>query len=337
MSTNTTPLAATTTNDASLMQPVNVWGNDLVVAAWSHWNFVGSGYPGFYAVTASQDATTVTLTPSGTGGQVQAGGGVANNGTGVVMLDEGDVLQVMSSGGDLTGTQVNADKPIQVIGGHECTNVPLNVTACDHLEESMFPVQSLAKEYIVAPPVQVPNTNLLKAQIVRVVATEANTAITFDPDQGANQVLTNAGDFIELPMTQAAFKVSGDKPILVVQYMVGQSAGFGTSDPAMLLTVPTAQYRNDYLFHAAPSWQANFVDIIARRRDGHRRRGQRRQLDRDRGDRVLDRPRLAEQRRQRQPHRRFRSKGRYLGLRRPELRQLLVPGRVGSRDQPAVK
>jgi hypothetical protein len=45
--------------------------------------------------------------------------------------------------------------------------------------------------------------------------------------------------------------------------MVGQSAGFGTSDPAMLMSVATDQYRKTYLFHAPPSWSANYVDIIA--------------------------------------------------------------------------
>ena len=64
-------------------------------------------------------------------------------------------------------------------------------------------------------------------------------------------------------MTTNAFKVSADKDILVAQYMVGQSAGYGTSDPAMLLAVPAAQYRDNYLFYAEPTWSANFVDIIA--------------------------------------------------------------------------
>ena len=87
--------------------------------------------------------------------------------------------------------------------------------------------------------------------------------VTFEPDQGADTVLMNAGDFIELASTQAAFLVSADKKILVSQYMVGQSAGFGTSDPAMLVAVATEQYRTSYLVHAPTSWQANFVDIIA--------------------------------------------------------------------------
>jgi hypothetical protein len=45
--------------------------------------------------------------------------------------------------------------------------------------------------------------------------------------------------------------------------MVGQGGGYGTSDPAMLLAVPSAQYRTDYLFFAETGWSANYVDVIA--------------------------------------------------------------------------
>ena len=253
------PLASTTTNDASLLLPVNTWGMDYLTASWGHWNSI----PAFYAVVASQDGTTVNLSPSATGKSIKAGAGVNADGTGQVMLDEGDVLQVITNGGDITGTIVSADKPVEVFGGHKCTNVPFDKSACDHLEEAMFPIDTLAKEYIVVPPVQVPNNNLDKAQMVRVVASQDNTTLTFDPDQPVNKVLAKAGDFVELAMTTAAFKVSSDKKILVAQYMVGQSAGFGTSDPAMVLAVPAEQYRTDYLFFAATNWVANFVDIIA--------------------------------------------------------------------------
>ncbi|MEZ4430077.1 MAG: IgGFc-binding protein [Nannocystaceae bacterium] len=254
------PLNSTTTNDASLLLPVNTWRNDYLVASWPHWV---DTYPSTYAVVASEDGTTVSLTPSATGGQVQAGAGVAANGTGQVTLDEGDVLQVTSAAGDLTGTIVSSDKPVQVFGGHECTNIPLNIAACDHLEESMFPIETLAKEYIVVPPVQIPNDNLDKAQVVRVIASEDNTQLVFEPDQGVNTNLAKAGDFVEMSLTTAAFKVSSEKKILVAQYMVGQAANFGTSDPAYILAVPQEQYRTSYLFFAATNWTANYVDIIA--------------------------------------------------------------------------
>lgn len=253
------PLASTTTNDASLLLPVNAWGPDYMVASWPHW----SGIPAFYAVVAHEDNTTVTLTPGPNAVGVAAGAGIAANGAGVVVLDESDVLQVITASGDLTGAQVNADKPVSVFGGHKCTNVPANVTACDHLEEALFPIQSLAAEYVVVPPIQVPNNAALKAQMVRIIATEPDTDLTFDPDIGMNQNLALAGQFLQLDMSTAQFKVTASKKIMVVQYMVGQSAGFGTSDPAMVQAVTPAQFRNDYLFHAAPTWTANFVDIIA--------------------------------------------------------------------------
>src|SRR5690606_9597019 len=134
--------------------------------------------------------------------------------------------------------------------------------ACDHLEESMFPFEALAKQYIVVPPSQV-NGVAEKAVMVRIIAGEANTTLTFEPDQPVNKVLANVGDFVEIPTTVAKFVVTGDKKILVAEYMVGQDAGYGTSDPAMIVAVPTEQFRSSYLFYAQPGWSANYVDIIA--------------------------------------------------------------------------
>ncbi len=255
------PLNATTTNDASVLLPTTAWTGNYLVAAWPTWS---GSYPGFYAVVARQDGTKVTLSPSATGMQIKAGGGVAADGTGVVMLDEGDVLQVMSNSNDVTGTIVAADKPVQVFGGHECTNVPLNVSACDHLEESMFPIETLAKEYLVAPPAQTPNDALDKGQVVRVIASEDATTLTFDPDQAVNKNLAKAGDFVEITTTTAKFLVTADKKIMVAQYMVGGSGGFGESDPAMLLAVNPLQWRKSYLIHAPTTWTANYVDLMAK-------------------------------------------------------------------------
>ena len=254
------PLKATTTNDASLLLPVNTWTGNYMVAARTEW----SGIPGFYAVTARQDNTSVTLKPSATGKVIKAGGGVAADGTGVVVLNESDVLQVVAGNSDVSGTIIAADKPVQVIGGHKCTNVPANIGACDHLEESMFPIETLAKEYVVVPPVQVPNDTLDKAQMVRIIASEDNTTLTFNPDQPVAKNLAKAGDWLEIATTTAKFVVTADKKILVAQYMVGQSGGFGTSDPSMLLAVNPQQWRKDYLVHAPTNWVANYVDLIAK-------------------------------------------------------------------------
>ena len=256
------PVNADQSNDASLLLPVNAWSGHYLVAAWQHWK--DYNLPGFYTVTASRDNTVVKLTGPPGGTPVQAGGGVDATGSGMALLNTGDVLTVVTAiDGDLTGSLVAADKPVQVIAGHECTQVPIGVIACDHLEESIFPLEVLANEYIVVPPVQVPDSAKEKAMFVRVVATTDDTQLKFTPEQPVDDVLVAAGDFVEIPSTVDKFKVEANHKILVAQYMVGQDGGYGTSDPSMLLAVPRIQYRDNYLIYAQSAWKANFVDIIA--------------------------------------------------------------------------
>ncbi|HEY8375652.1 MAG TPA: IgGFc-binding protein, partial [Nannocystis sp.] len=263
----------TYTNDASLLLPVNTWTGDYWVVSRNMWNYFGSPYPGIYAVTASQDNTKVTLSPSATGKLVRPGGGVAADGTGVITLNQGDVLQVIGSTNnpnaapdpnDLTGTHVTADKPIQVIGGHYCTFVPYNIGYCDHLEESIPPYETLAKDIIVTPPLIPTGGNTPKAQMVRIVATEPNTTLTYDPPQpGAPTMIANAGDYVELAQTSANFRITSNNKIVVAQYMLGQDAGGDSGDPAMVYAVPIEQYRDQYLFHAPINYEKNYVNIVA--------------------------------------------------------------------------
>jgi hypothetical protein len=261
------------TNDASLLLPVNTWTGDYFVASRNSWRFQNNppAYPGLYAVVASEDGTTVELAPSATGGIVKAGGGVAANGTGTIMLDRGDVLQVFSgdtgvnpSVADLSGTHVTADKPIQLLGGHMCTFVPYDIGYCDHLEEAIPPFEALAKEYIVTPPLIPTGGNTPKAEMVRIIATTADTTLSYDPPQGgAPTSIANAGDYVEIAQTANDFKITADKKVIVAQYMLGQDAGGNSGDPAMTVAVGVDQYRDNYLFHAPTNYEKNFVNITA--------------------------------------------------------------------------
>lgn len=212
------------------------------------------------AVTATADDTEVTITTKApVNGTPSFQPGVPNT----VTLQRGDVIQLVNLSGDLTGSSVSATKPVQVIGGHYCSNVPLDVVACDHMEESMLPVQTLSTDYIVTAPA-VPPLPDGKEQVIRIVATAANTSLTYDPPvAGAPTTLAAAGDFIEIPRYLGDFLVSADQKILVSQYMEGQDAGGGTGDPATTVTVPVDQYRTEYLFHAPVNYEVNYVNITA--------------------------------------------------------------------------
>jgi hypothetical protein len=152
---------------------------------------------------------------------------------------------------------------VQVISGHYCTNVPDNVTACDHLEESMFPVDALGTQYIVSAPA-VTSIPAGEVEVVRIIATAANTTLTYDPPQpGAPSTIAQAGGFVEISGNANSFKITADQKVLVVQYMEGQDAGGATGDPAMTLAVPVEQFRTQYLFHAPTNYESNYVDVTA--------------------------------------------------------------------------
>lgn len=254
------------TNDASLLLPTSAWANKYVVASRNTWQWSGYTLPGFYAVVARSDATVVTITPSATTGSIIAGAGLPASGAGTVTLNTGDILQVLSgpsTASDLTGTIVSSDKPVQIISGHDCTFIPADTGYCDHLEESMFPIVTLGNEYLVSAP-SITNPSTKKAAFLRIITAEdGNTNITYDPpNAGWPASISGIGRFVELD-SQSPFKITADKKILVSQYMKGQDAGGGTGDPAMSLSVPVIQYRNNYLFHAPTNYEINFVDVIA--------------------------------------------------------------------------
>jgi hypothetical protein len=247
------------TNDASLLFPTNAWRKEYYVAAWPYWT--ARATPSELTVTATQPGTTVTLTT--TASTTAAGGAPAfTAGTPQTQaLEPGGVLELASTTGDLSGTHIVADHPIQVLGGHFCTNVPDGVAACDHLEESMFSVEALGVKYAVNAP-QVTSIPIGKVEIVRIIATAPNTTLTYDPPQmGVPNTIANAGGVLELPSSAASFVITADHKILVAQYMEGQEAGGNTGDPAMTLAVPVEQFRSQYLFHAPISYETNYLDV----------------------------------------------------------------------------
>jgi hypothetical protein len=100
--------------------------------------------------------------------------------------------------------------------------------------------------------------------MVRMVATEDNTSLTYEPAQpGAPAVLAKAGDYAEIAQTKNDFRITADKKILVAQYMIGQSGGGNSGDPAMALAVATEQYRTQYLVHAPTNYDSSWANIVA--------------------------------------------------------------------------
>ncbi len=244
-------------NDASLLLPSNVYEKEYRVLGFPGLRREFNVSPATFSVVALHDGTSLALEQ---GANLQTGSVLIERPDGFETLNAGDVVQFTSKS-DFSGALLTASQPIAVLSGHEGTEVPVDTTAVDHLEESMLPLTSLGNKYVLASPA-VPNLPEGKVRVVRIMSTEASTALSYSSDVGGRASISLAGDYIELPLTDADFWVEADKPILVAQFMAGQKAGGDSGDPSMTVAVPVEQYRSEYLFHAPVNYELSYVNIV---------------------------------------------------------------------------
>jgi hypothetical protein len=276
MGGNGTPIGCFSySNDASLLLPSTAMtGNYRVLSEHGLDNpvFPGilPGMPAYFAITATQDGTSVKVkVPSQ--GQIVAGTGVtavAAGGTGSYALNAGDVIELVggaATASDLSGSQVQADKPVQVIGGIQCIPNPAN--ACDHLEESVMPAETLGKHYVVSLPTG-PLGNVPGAT-VRMVGNVDGTNLTYQPAVAGAPAALNAGQVVEFDAT-ADFVVSGDHEFIVGTVMKsgsivdpGAAAGMQEGDPSLSTAIAVEQYRLKYVFLAPDDYDINYADVVA--------------------------------------------------------------------------
>jgi hypothetical protein len=261
------------TNDASLLLPVNAMTANYYVVTGATWDV----YTGNVAVIATQDGTTVSYTAPG-GNAIIAGGNLTATGGTSAVLNHGDVLQISAAanggastfGSDQSGAHVTANAPIEVFGGVDCTNMPASVQYCDHIEEVVFPVETLRGDYLVVRP---QNDYATPRQYVKIVGTVAGTTLTYDPAIAGAPTTLTAGQtsFFEATVD---FHVTASHPVIVGQFMESEN-NFGATcvnsgdetnkcgDPAQSVAVATAQFRTSYQFIAPPTYEENYVSIIA--------------------------------------------------------------------------
>ncbi len=265
-------------SDASMLYPESTWDHINHVVGWKVIDD-GAVQGAYVTVVAAHDGTSVKITPSVL---TLAGNGIPPSPPGVsfmISLDEGDVAEVMTKSMNLgmTGTRVesDADHPVAVFSGNECTFIPTDVYACDHLEEQLAGVRLWGQHFIASrvPP----RSNLPDSSLWQIYASEDATTIslTTDPEITGipnNQFVLNAGQVVELyvsgvPAVPGDFEVEADKPIAVLNYMTGaQNPGAGIGDPAMIQLSPIEQFLPRYVVLVPSTWITD-VAVIARPED----------------------------------------------------------------------
>jgi IgGFc binding protein len=262
-------------NDASLLLPTSALTGNYRVTSMRGWNDAGGipvNTPAYFAVTGTQDNTTVTM-KVGPGAQVAAGGGLSAGGPGSVVtfsLNHGDVVEVVGTADtDLSGSLLQATAPVQVISGMPCVYLPFDQGACDHIEESVFPAETWGRHYFVVPPTG--PLGDVPGHIVKMFGNVDGTTLQYPSSAppGAPTTL-NAGQVVDLGVVTQAFEVSSpDHEFAVASFQLGASVvdpftaiPNQKGDPAQSLATAVEQYRDKYVFLAPDDYDVSYVDIV---------------------------------------------------------------------------
>jgi len=216
---------------------------------------------GQIVILGTADGTIVTVTAPANASFGPAGGNpvVKAGGQFQVTLDDGDEYQIFSiaDGDDLTGTQIEADKPVAVFSGNISTtygDVATGVSSPDLAHEQLLPVTSWGVSYVAAelPPqagVCDPLLDPPGSSLWTILADRDDTEVHFAPFPGGGDTPPDrrlaAGESFHVVLPES-FAVTASRPFLVMQGM--------DCEPSLSSAVSTTPWLTDTYFAQLPGF-----------------------------------------------------------------------------------
>ncbi len=262
------------TSDGFMGIPINGLGQDYVIGSWPQFAGTGSMFklPALSNIVAAFDDTEVTFTMGGTSGSKTTGGLTAGQ-IKKWTLNAGDVICLANDddGQDIAGSRVTSSKPVGVISGNQCANVPNGVPWCDFIADMELPTVTWGKEYHVTALV-----DRLFNPVIRVFAHPDYKDVKVYRDgiewftlQNKNGTENQA--FVERRLQDGPPKstyISADAPIYIMLYNTGQADDNVSSDPFQYVITPVEQYQKEIIF-ATPNakgstlpFTKNYVNLV---------------------------------------------------------------------------
>ncbi|XP_033127803.1 uncharacterized protein LOC117125395 [Anneissia japonica] len=225
--------------DSFLAFPTDVLGKEYFVASYDIPTRVDIKHRGSqFLVIGVHNDTIVNIHLEG---QVTYQG--QTHGKGAVLVRRLSRLQsvlFLSDQEDLTGTRIWANKPIVVLSGSKCADIPRNVRYCDHLVEQLPPFSKWGKTFITTPLF-----NRTGGDRFRVIAGRDSTEVVLN--NGERKTL-NQGEFAEIDIKSTmSYVINSSQPILVMQYAKGGQADNTKADPFMMMVPAIEHFTHDVM------------------------------------------------------------------------------------------
>ena len=224
-----------------------------------------------FVVVATEDETIVTLSLTQTVDISNAPDLVTQIGRSTIQAGNLETVVLnrlqtllISSENDLSSSRVWSDKPISLISGHECGNLPDNLLFCDQLVEQIPPTSTWGTRFITAPI-----ANRTQYDIFKVIASRNGTIVRRVCNIGgqSSPITLARGQITDLQIfSNQSCYFESDNPVLLVQFSVSSEVdGTTNADPFMIVIPPVEQYRTNYTintFQSTATSGMNFINIL---------------------------------------------------------------------------
>ena len=171
-----------------------------------------------------------------------------------LVLNEMQTLAITNSD-DLTGTKITSNKPLTVISGHECANVPQSASGCEPFAVQIPPVATWGKTFLLAPFAG-RNSN----QTFKAISSEKNASYVSVCATNISQITHNV-DTLTISTDKYCY-LESTAPTLVIQLSTGVATD-SKGDPAIAMISPVDQYIHDINFVSLSTsiFPSSFVSI----------------------------------------------------------------------------
>ena len=204
-----------------------------------------------FLLVGCEDDTTITITPTQTvsiptdvqsfSSSLQS---VAGGSDHQITLSKMQTLLITKSATDLTGSRIVSNKPLTVISGHECGNVPSTQTYCGHLAEQIPPTSTWGQEFLL---VSFGGRDV--GQYYKIVSSQsATTVVRRCNSVTTTQTLSSVGSSFTFFTSSTTYcSVVANKPVLVSQLGIGGGTD-NIGNPIISILPSLDQYTNRYSF-----------------------------------------------------------------------------------------
>ena len=159
---------------------------------------------------------------------------------------------------DLTGTSITSDKPLTVIGGHECGTVPRNTDFCEHMTTQIPPTVAWGKQYLLSP-----YQGRTSGQYYRIIAAEDETVVTNSCSESRTLLFNKAGNWREIYTSRSTYcHLAADKPIAVFQLGIAHEVD-NIGDPVISYLPPIEQHTTETTIYTLNFVTMNYINIVS--------------------------------------------------------------------------